>query len=119
MVEAVTSAARTASGPDQVRAARPATVTRRMTAAVRRRRADLLVGLAFAAFAAWLTHGLWPAPGTRVLALNPADQTLYEWFLALDARALRGELSLVSDRLNAPDGVNLMANTSVVALGVP
>ena len=118
MVEAVTSAARTALGPDRDRAARPAAITRRVTAALRRHRADLLAGLAFVALAGWLTHGLWPAPGTRVLALNPADQTLYEWFLALDARALRGELSLVTGRLNAPDGVNLMANTSVVALGV-
>ncbi|NED55492.1 hypothetical protein G3I24_31970 [Micromonospora aurantiaca] len=118
MVEAVTSASRTTRAPDHARAARPAAVTRRVTAAVRRHRADLLVGVAFVALAGWLTHGLWPAPGTRVLALNPADQTLYEWFLALDARALRGELSLVTGRLNAPDGVNLMANTSVVALGV-
>ncbi|MEE3919709.1 hypothetical protein V2I01_19640 [Micromonospora sp. BRA006-A] len=114
----MTSAARPALRPDHRRAAGPAGVTRRVTAAVRRHRADLLVALAFVALAAWLTHGLWPAPGTRALALNPADQTLYEWFLALDARALRGELSLVTGRLNAPDGVNLMANTSVVALGV-
>ena len=68
--------------------------------------------------AGWLTHGLWPDPGGRTLALNPDDQTLYEWFLAVDARALLGDFRLVTDRLNAPDGVNLMANTSVIALGV-
>ena len=44
-----------------------------------------------------------------MLALNPTDQTLYEWFLAVDARALLGDFGLVTDRLNAPDGVNLMA----------
>ncbi|MDG4802867.1 hypothetical protein [Micromonospora sp. WMMD980] len=114
----MTSAARTAPGPDHDRVARPAAVTRWLTAAARRHRADLLAGLLFVVFAGWLTHGLWPAPGTRMLALNPADQTLYEWFLALDARVLRGDLGLVTDRLNAPDGVNLMANTSVLALGV-
>ncbi|HWH00335.1 MAG TPA: hypothetical protein VNV66_13645 [Pilimelia sp.] len=60
---------------------------------------------------------MWPDPGARVLALNPEDQVLYEWFLAYDSRVLAGDFGLVSDRLNAPDGVNLMANTSVVALG--
>ncbi|MGC4894840.1 hypothetical protein [Micromonospora sp. DT31] len=121
MVEAVTSTARTAARTDRDQAIRPAAGASRRArswAAARRHRADLLVALLFVAFAGWLTHGLWPAPDTRMLALNPADQTLYEWFLALDARALRGEFNLVTDRLNAPDGVNLMANTSVVALGV-
>ncbi|TWH68433.1 hypothetical protein [Micromonospora olivasterospora] len=89
-----------------------------MRAAAARNRGDILVGLAFAALAGWLTHGLWPDPSGRVLALNPEDQTLYEWFLAVDARALLGDFGLLSDRLNAPDGVNLMANTTVIALGV-
>ncbi|MFG1802060.1 hypothetical protein ACGFI4_18035 [Micromonospora carbonacea] len=90
----------------------------RLRAAVARHRADLLVGLLFAALAGWLTHGLWPDPSGRVLALNPEDQTLYEWFLAVDSRALLGDFGLLTDRLNAPDGVNLMANTTVIALGV-
>ncbi|MFI5833716.1 hypothetical protein ACIA5A_08565 [Micromonospora sp. NPDC051300] len=120
----MTSAARAAPGPERDQEVRPAPAVAtgraaRLRAAARRHRADLLVGLLFVAFAGWLTHGMWPAPDTRMLALNPADQTLYEWFLALDARALHGEISLVTDRLNAPDGVNLMANTSVLALGVP
>ncbi|MEU8208459.1 hypothetical protein AB0B85_04565 [Micromonospora sp. NPDC049044] len=90
----------------------------RLLAAVHRHRADLLVGLAWVALAGWLTHGLWPDPAGRTLALNPEDQTLYEWFLAVDARALLGDFDLLTDRLNAPDGVNLMANTTVIALGV-
>ncbi|MBQ1032501.1 hypothetical protein ABZ388_14270 [Micromonospora parva] len=90
----------------------------RLLAAVRRHRADLLAALIFAVLAGWLTHGLWPDPGARTLALNPEDQTLYEWFLAVDARALLGDFDLLTDRLNAPDGVNLMANTTVIALGV-
>jgi hypothetical protein len=79
---------------------------------------DVAVGLLFALFAAWLTAGLWPDPNNRLLALNAEDQTLYEWFLANDARILLGDFGLVTDRLNAPDGVNLMANTTVIALGV-
>ncbi|MFI7575230.1 hypothetical protein [Micromonospora sp. NPDC049497] len=90
----------------------------RLRAVVGRSRADLAVVLLFVAAAAWLTHGLWPNPGSRTLALNPADQALYEWFLAVDARALLGDFDLLTDRLNAPDGVNLMANTTIIALGV-
>jgi hypothetical protein len=72
---------------------------------------------AFLLLAMWVTHRLWPDPTGRVLALNAEDQTLYEWFLAYDARILLGDFSLLSDRLNAPDGVNLMTNTTVIALG--
>jgi hypothetical protein len=79
---------------------------------------DLMVCLFFLLFAIWVAHGLWRAPATRVLALNDDDQTLYEWFLSYDTRALFGDFSLVTDRLNSPDGVNLLANTSVIALGI-
>ncbi|MEV2237100.1 hypothetical protein [Micromonospora sp. NPDC049891] len=90
----------------------------RLARAAARHRSDLLAGLFLAAFAGTLTHRLWADPGGLVLALNPEDQVLYEWFLAVDARALLGDFGLSTDLLNAPDGVNLMANTSVIALGV-
>ncbi|MBQ1037999.1 MULTISPECIES: hypothetical protein [Micromonospora] len=90
----------------------------RLLAAVRRHRLDLLAALVCAVLAGWVTHGLWPNPAGRTLALNPEDQALYEWFLAVDARALLGDFGLLTDRLNAPDGVNLMANTTVIALGI-
>ncbi|MGW5670361.1 hypothetical protein [Micromonospora sp. NPDC003776] len=120
----MTSAAPTAPGPEPDEAVRLDPAVGRPTrvagllATVARRRADLVVALLFVLLAGWLTHGLWPDPGQRMLALNPADQTLYEWFLAVDSRALLGDFSLLTDRLNAPDGVNLMANTTVIALGV-
>ncbi|MEH0819009.1 MULTISPECIES: hypothetical protein [unclassified Micromonospora] len=120
----MTSAARTASDPDPDLAvglaepAAPGTRARRWRATVARHRTDLLVGLAFVLLAGWLTNGLWPDPTGRVLALNPEDQTLYEWFLAVDSRALLGDFGLLTDRLNSPDGVNLMTNTTVIALGV-
>lgn len=78
---------------------------------------DVAICLAFAVLAAWVTQGLWPDPTGRVLALNPEDQTLYEWFLAADTKFFFGDLGLLTDRLNAPDGVNLLANTTVIALG--
>lgn len=90
----------------------------RLLAAVRRHQLDLLAALVCAVLAGWVTHGLWPDPAGRTMALNPEDQALYEWFLAVDARALLGDFGLLTDRLNAPDGVNLMANTSVIALGI-
>ncbi|MGK5677033.1 hypothetical protein ACSNOB_29915 [Micromonospora sp. URMC 106] len=90
----------------------------RLLATVSRHRADVAGGLLFVALAGWLTHGLWPDPAARVLALNPEDQALYEWFLAVDARALLGDFDLLTRRLNAPDGVNLMTNTTVIALGI-
>ena len=79
---------------------------------------DVAVCLAFLLLAAWLTHGLWPDPTGRMLAFNQQDQVLYEWFLANDARVLSGEFGLLTDRLNAPDGVNMLANTTIIVLGV-
>ncbi|MEU5938308.1 hypothetical protein ABZ807_03815 [Micromonospora sp. NPDC047548] len=120
----MTSAARTASDPDRDLAvglaepAAPGSRVPRWWAFAARHRADLLVGLAFVLLAGWLTQGLWPDPTGRVLALNPEDQTLYEWFLAVDSRVVLGDFGLLTDRLNSPDGVNLMTNTTVIALGV-
>lgn len=120
----MSSTVRTAPGADLDQAARStgpvasAHWPARWLTAATRHRTDLLVCLLFTLLAGWLTHGLWPDPSGRMLALNPEDQALYEWFLAVDSRALLGDFSLLSDRLNAPDGVNLMANTTVIALGV-
>lgn len=78
---------------------------------------DAAVCLVFLALAGYVTHGLWPDPGSRVMGLNPEDQVLYEWFLAADTKFFFGDFSLLTDRLNAPEGVNLLANTTVIALG--
>lgn len=120
----MTSTARTAPDADPDQADTGTVMERgqprwtRWATRLRPYRIDLTVCLLFLLLAAWVTHGMWPDPGARVLALNPEDQALYEWFLAADARVLRGDFGLLSDRLNAPDGVNLMANTTVIALGV-
>jgi hypothetical protein len=78
---------------------------------------DIGVGLLFAIAALWLAHGLWPDPATRALALNPEDQILIEWFLAVDTRVLLAEHGLVSDRLNVPDGMNMLVNATALTLG--
>ncbi|WP_432831681.1 hypothetical protein [Dactylosporangium sp. CA-092794] len=65
-----------------------------------------------------MTHGLWPDPAGRALELNSNDQALDEWFLAYATRAYRGDFTLVTGALNAPEGVNLMGNASLIGLGL-
>nr|WP_239124349.1 hypothetical protein [Rhizocola hellebori] len=81
-------------------------------------RADVLVCLSYVLLAWWLTAGLWRNPDTRTLGLNVADQTLVEWFLSYASRVWLGDFSLVTDRLNAPDGINMLTNAATVGLGV-
>lgn len=78
---------------------------------------DAGVVVLFLAAALWLVQGLWPDPATRAMSLNPEDQILIEWFLATDTRVLLGEHGLVSDRLNVPDGMNMMVNATSLTLG--
>ncbi|OHX03557.1 hypothetical protein [Micromonospora sp. WMMB235] len=89
--------------------------------APRRRRprpADVLVVAGYLGLAVLLTTGQWRRP--ERLFHQAGDQMLFEWMLARAARAVTGgENPLWSGALNAPDGVNLMANTSVLGLGVP
>lgn len=79
---------------------------------------DALVALLFLLAAAALGHGLFPDPALRELAHNPEDQILIEWFLAVDVQVLFGDQGLVTDRLNAPDGVNMLANATSLTLGL-
>ncbi|MFI7487450.1 hypothetical protein ACIBXA_03610 [Micromonospora echinaurantiaca] len=82
------------------------------------RRADLLVVAGYLALAVLLTSGQWGRPDR--LFHQAGDQVLFEWMLARAARSVvEAENPLHSTALNAPDGVNLMANTSVLGLGVP
>ncbi|MGH3647947.1 MAG: hypothetical protein ACRDTM_12325, partial [Micromonosporaceae bacterium] len=81
-------------------------------------RIDLAVCLGYLAVAGYLTYGLWRDPAGHVLALNWQDQTLNEWFLAHGLLVWQGDGMLITDRLNAPDGVNLMANASLLLFGL-
>lgn len=82
------------------------------------RRVDIAVCVVLTLAAVVLDHGLLLHPFRRVLALNPDDQALVEWLLALGTRFWTGDLDLVTHLLNAPDGVNLMSNASMLTLGV-
>src|SRR6185437_14253665 len=68
----------------------------------------------------WVTFHLWRHVTHRVLASNPGDNTQFEWMLARGARLfVHPENPFFTHRLNVPDGVNLMANTSAMGMSLP
>ena len=63
---------------------------------------------------------LWISPNTRVLSANDDDHNVFMFMLAHSERVVfHGDNPFWTDRLNAPDGVNMMANTSLLALALP
>ncbi|MFL6074678.1 MAG: hypothetical protein ACJ73S_14885 [Mycobacteriales bacterium] len=63
-----------------------------------------------------LLHRQWADPARHALGYNPGDQALQEWYLAHGAHLLTtGHGGLFFTHLfNAPDGVNLAANPSLI-----
>ena len=80
---------------------------------------DVLAIATFIAVALFLTAPLW-LNLDHELRDDPQDQAFFEWMLAHGARVLTdGVYPFFSDRMNYPDGVNMMANTSVLAVSLP
>ena len=78
------------------------------------------------AYASYLLLGfvvllqLWRNPNGRVLASNDDDHGFFLFVLAHGERVVfHGASPFFDDRMNVPDGVNMMANTSVLALSLP
>ncbi|WP_089153830.1 hypothetical protein [Micromonospora sp. NBS 11-29] len=85
-----------------------------------RRRIDLVVYAGFLLAAVWVTSGIWADPAGRVAALYSSDPAQVQFFLAHSVRVvLHGEFPFFTEQFNYPDGVNLMANTAILALGIP
>ncbi|MGI5243406.1 hypothetical protein [Dactylosporangium sp. CA-139066] len=85
----------------------------------RGRRADLLACAGYLLGALLLCGRLLAHPGQR-LPYTPGDRIQAEYFLAYSARVLHHAGNpLLIDRLNAPVGVNAMANTTMFGLGIP
>ncbi|MEV0646953.1 hypothetical protein AB0I28_16970 [Phytomonospora sp. NPDC050363] len=84
----------------------------------RRITTDLTAAASFLALAVYIGHRLLAAPNGRLLARNWQDQVLIEWFLGYGSRVWLGDFDLVTERLNSPDGVNLMSNASHIAHAV-
>jgi hypothetical protein len=77
------------------------------------------VGLYLVA-ALWTTLHLWRDVTGRVLSSNRGDNTYFEWMLARGARLFtHPENPFFSHAMNAPVGVNMMANTSIMGLSLP
>ena len=79
----------------------------------------LVMGLyLLASFA--LTWRLWADPGGRMAGHNPGDVNLVAWFMRYSATAVsHGPLpALVTTGLNAPQGINLMWNASMLLAGI-
>ncbi|MEV6374308.1 hypothetical protein [Micromonospora musae] len=85
----------------------------------RGRRIDLLAALSFVALGFWVTARLWLDPRNGIRD-NRSDQAQFEWMMAHGARVItQFAYPFHSDRMNVPDGVNLMANTSVLSVSLP
>ena len=67
-----------------------------------------------------VTWHLWADPASRMVAGNPHDADQFAWFLRYDATAVaHGRLpALVTAAMNAPQGINVMWNTSLLLPGV-
>jgi hypothetical protein len=107
------------SAPDRTdRVAEPADDARAKTTGSRT--PDTLVVLAYLVVAAVVVSPLWFHLDGGHLGTSLADQTAFEWHLSYAAHAVTaGENPLFTTRMGAPHGVNLIANTSVLGLGVP
>ena len=72
------------------------------------------------ALAFWVTSGMWMHVGSLALVNGGSDVTFFEWTLVHATRIFtHGENPLFTPQLNAPNGVNLMANTGLLGLTVP
>lgn len=75
--------------------------------------------LSFVLLASWVTGRLWWQPSAGLEA-NRMDPALFEWMLAHGARVVTDfDNPFISGRMNVPNGVNLMGNTSVLGISIP
>ena len=89
-------------------------------AARSRSRVDLLAPLSYLALAVLVMIQLWRDPNGRVLASNDDDHGFFLYVMAHGERVLfHGDNPLFDGRMNVPDGVNMMANTTVLAIALP
>jgi len=81
---------------------------------------DLTVVLIYLAAAVVVLGRLWAHPSMVNPAGNDSDPPFFEWTLIHAARIFtHGENPFLTPRLNAPLGVNLLANTGLLGLTIP
>ncbi len=74
----------------------------------------------YLAAAAVVTGRLWAHPASHMVAGNPNDADYFAWIMRYSATAMtHGRLpALVTTAMNAPQGINLMWNNSMLLPGV-
>jgi hypothetical protein len=82
--------------------------------------ADLASISIFILMALYVTERMWRHLDNYYLTANHTDQIQFEYFLEHAARIVtHGQYPFFTPQLNAPDGVNLMANTATLGLHLP
>jgi len=67
-----------------------------------------------------VTSQMWSSPSSKTPFANSTDQTFFEFMLLHGVRIFsHGENPFLVSQLNAPIGVNVMANTGLLGLSVP
>src|SRR5690349_12201566 len=85
-----------------------------------RRYAEILTAGSYLLLAVYLTARLWLDVPNNIASDHQGDRAFAEWNLAAAARALAHlDNPLFSRQMNVPLGVNTMANTSMLGLGLP
>ncbi|MDR7279401.1 hypothetical protein [Catenuloplanes atrovinosus] len=89
--------------------------------AIGKHKPDLAALTAYLLIALVLTLPLWRDLDRAVPEANEGDHAFFEYVLARAAALVTGDARdpFVTDELNVPLGVNLMANTSVLGVGLP
>jgi hypothetical protein len=83
-------------------------------------RALAIAGVCYLALAVAVTINLWRDPAHATVAGNPLDSDLFAWFFRYEASSVSHLRlpSLITSAMNAPQGINLMWNTSLLLPGV-
>ncbi|MGN9803563.1 hypothetical protein [Micromonospora sp. L32] len=83
-------------------------------------RADVLAIGAYVLLGVFVCLNYWVDVQHRVSSHLPTDHSWFEWLFSHGAYSVRHlENPLFSARQNAPDGVNMMANTSLLGMTLP
>src|SRR5262252_965299 len=105
-------------GVDMAAGSAPATVADGAPAVQVRTRsmAGGVLALGYLLAAILVTWRLWADPASRIVAGNPDDADLFAWYMRYAATAVaHGSLpALVTQALNAPQGINAMWNPSML-----
>ncbi|MEU4771998.1 hypothetical protein [Micromonospora sp. NPDC023644] len=83
-------------------------------------RADILAIGAYVLLGVFVCLNYWVDVQNRVSSHLPTDHSWFEWLFSHGAYSVRHlENPLFTERQNAPDGVNMMANTSLLGVTLP